>query len=57
MFIHFRLKGLASAWRVALRWGGQTQQLPAAGLAQGAYWLRYQAPDGTTGTLPLTIEP
>lgn len=30
-------------------------KLPVAALPQGAYWLRYQAPDGTSGTVPLVV--
>ena len=34
----------------------QTRQLlPITDLPRGTYWLRYQAPDGTNGTLPLVV--
>ncbi|UOG75705.1 hypothetical protein MTX78_03705 [Hymenobacter tibetensis] len=39
-----------------LSWpAGQAQQTLSADLPAGAYWLRYHAPDGTTGTLPLLV--
>ena len=31
------------------------QLLPTTDLPRGAYWLRYQAPNGTKGTLPLVV--
>lgn len=34
---------------------GQVQHKLPTGLPAGAYWFRYQAPDGTKGTLPLLV--
>ncbi|RSK32473.1 fibronectin type III domain-containing protein [Hymenobacter metallilatus] len=40
-----------------LHWPAAAAQvkLPTPGLPQGTYWLRYHAPDGTKGTLPLVV--
>ncbi|MBJ6111494.1 T9SS type A sorting domain-containing protein [Hymenobacter sp. BT523] len=43
-------------WATAWDKPQATAPLPVAGLATGVYWLRYEAPAGTSGTLRLQVE-
>lgn len=44
------------AWQADWPAGNTQLPVPVQGLAEGAYWLRYQAPDGPAGTVPLAVQ-
>ncbi|UOQ99428.1 T9SS type A sorting domain-containing protein [Hymenobacter sp. 5317J-9] len=44
-------------WAAAWDKPQATAPLPVAGLATGVYWLRYESPAGTSGTIRLQVEP